>query len=1234
MNQAGKFVCDLCSRQFETIGALGGHKRFCDGGTWRCGWCEVLATECSGKGPGPNGPKTLCSACSARFRAGHTAPPLRDADGNFLCDSCHRAFVSMGALGGHRRFCGQLSTAVSRAPTLVDDSLLTDEDGGAATIALPDRLASSLPAELHCALFCAFDFATYFFRAIVPAATVLEVRANMAKRREGEDGLPPPPPPAEMVPFDPAKHTGGGAAAGAGRKKRRKDEVEDLSAGPRQMLATIQASGWAEWEAVHLLQPGDEPTPLLHAMHILSTHFLLVDLLEPHKISAGPDFCARVGEASRRLLGGVTLCPFTWPELLRMVLLARAVGQAPKKRTVALNAMLASGHGSASVAYGAAAALGGGHTVSVWNAGPSTRAAQRAVAGDDEEGADDEDGDVMGLGDLSEPGAEWAGVVTSLEGVVEYSHLSQEARCLVTECIVQLLSETTLCSKFFESTAKVHDKLQDLKRTEYKNRNAQIEAEEQAKLAAKYNIDRPLRLSHDRAGARESIPKIRGSSSKESVAAALMAEAEQSKDDVDAAAAAAAVAALAPGEGEAAGAQGARRSREEGVATMAEVIAVGDVPLQREPPEEEEEEEESGRRSGAEGMAGGGAPSAPPSPPGDEEMPPPGAGGVCRSCNNSGIDLFGNPCVCAFGRTARAAGGAAAGSAAASADVEMWEPEMADSGQGGQRTLEVEAQGGAAASSAPPLSATDSPEGKAAAGVAAAPPPVSAGPSGVTDGTDADTVGGETLDIGSTPPQEASSRPASFGSGGGPSFGAEELKDPPWTGMDADGVFHTQGSVVPPRRAASNGGAPLSPEELAAREAERRRKKKKKKKPADESRDDANHVKRGDLDQMRIRKDELRKQLDDDFTVLAGRVGRTRQEPIGLDRSRREYFILGGPAEGQQPGADLRRLLVRERQPRGPDGRDVGPARWWAITSIEEVDALVASLRPRGGREYRLQRALISLRPRLEAAMAPAHDKAAAPAEAAAAAPARDESGEAREEGARPANADTDAEGAKGGADEDGGGAGGGSGDGSGGGGSGGGGMSSLMAGMLARANGEEDGEEEGGEEEGEEGAGEGEAEAEVRHWLPSEWRSFASQYLIKHQRANHCRAEPQSCLDELRYEMLDLYCATPLPNARKQTEGLAGWTREVKAASTVHDLSLLLLQFARQIPRACFKKSTFNKPVWWPFEGDDDDDKEKKPPVKAKEKSEEPPPRIESAHQVLLRLHLLDAALLYSKGS
>ena len=34
-------------------------------------------------------------------------------------------------------------------------------------------------------------------------------------------------------------------------------------------------------------------------------------------------------------------------------------------------------------------------------------------------------------------------------------------------------------SRFFESSARALEKLQDLKRTEYKNRNAQIEVEEQ-----------------------------------------------------------------------------------------------------------------------------------------------------------------------------------------------------------------------------------------------------------------------------------------------------------------------------------------------------------------------------------------------------------------------------------------------------------------------------------------------------------------------------------------------------------------------------------------------------------------------------------------------------------------------------------------------------------------------------------------------------------------------------------
>ena len=149
-NNEGKFVCELCSRHFESIGALGGHKRFCDMGAWRCGWCEVKAEDCSGKGPGPEGPKTLCSACSARFRAGHTAPPLRDSGGNFLCDSCGRAFVSMGALGGHRRFCGQLSTAVAPRLQLVDDLDLVAEDEP--DLALPSRSATRLPTSMQSAV--------------------------------------------------------------------------------------------------------------------------------------------------------------------------------------------------------------------------------------------------------------------------------------------------------------------------------------------------------------------------------------------------------------------------------------------------------------------------------------------------------------------------------------------------------------------------------------------------------------------------------------------------------------------------------------------------------------------------------------------------------------------------------------------------------------------------------------------------------------------------------------------------------------------------------------------------------------------------------------------------------------------------------------------------------------------------------------------------------------------------
>lgn len=131
---------------------------------------------------------------------------------------------------------------------------------------------------------------------------------------------------------------------------------------------------------------------------------------------AGGEFCSTLGETAERLLTGCPINAHTWPELLRMILLARSVAQAPnkaltsshpiphptphttplltppltsahpyptltppshhpdlirpvpqapKKRAVALTAMLGHGAGNALIAAAASAALGGGHAVSV-----------------------------------------------------------------------------------------------------------------------------------------------------------------------------------------------------------------------------------------------------------------------------------------------------------------------------------------------------------------------------------------------------------------------------------------------------------------------------------------------------------------------------------------------------------------------------------------------------------------------------------------------------------------------------------------------------------------------------------------------------------------------------------------------------------------------------------------------------------------------------------------------------
>ena len=45
-----RFPCDVCGRDdFETQASLSGHRRFCDGGKWRCAWCKCKSSECSGE---------------------------------------------------------------------------------------------------------------------------------------------------------------------------------------------------------------------------------------------------------------------------------------------------------------------------------------------------------------------------------------------------------------------------------------------------------------------------------------------------------------------------------------------------------------------------------------------------------------------------------------------------------------------------------------------------------------------------------------------------------------------------------------------------------------------------------------------------------------------------------------------------------------------------------------------------------------------------------------------------------------------------------------------------------------------------------------------------------------------------------------------------------------------------------------------------------------------------------
>ena len=85
--------------------AVGGHRRYCDSGLWACKWCETKNPGSSGKGEGPDGPKTLCGSCNTRYKAGHIGAPKQNDKGQFVCDDCAMTFETTRGLGSHRRGC-------------------------------------------------------------------------------------------------------------------------------------------------------------------------------------------------------------------------------------------------------------------------------------------------------------------------------------------------------------------------------------------------------------------------------------------------------------------------------------------------------------------------------------------------------------------------------------------------------------------------------------------------------------------------------------------------------------------------------------------------------------------------------------------------------------------------------------------------------------------------------------------------------------------------------------------------------------------------------------------------------------------------------------------------------------------------------------------------------------------------------------------------------------------------
>lgn len=204
-----------------------------------------------------------------------------------------------------------------------------------------------------------------------------------------------------------------------------------------------------------------------------------------------------------------------------------------------------------------------------------------------------------------------------------------------------------------------------------------------------------------------------------------------------------------------------------------------------------------------------------------------------------------------------------------------------------------------------------------------------------------------------------------------------------------------------------------------------------------------------------------------------------------------------------------------------------------------------------------------------------------------------------------------------------------------------------------------------GSGDDGGEDATRADGEVPTYRWLPTGWVSHAARFLQatlstekmrQHQRAR-AKAIPASgrgpsarvgALDSAKIEMLDMCAAMPVPPPEDPTARSSGeasrryWARQVCGAASASELSEALTAYARLLPKAAFKKG-FRR--WWLADGGSDEGKAKVAGDKElrskggaearserdKEAKELPPPQADSAHQVLLRLQLLDCGLAYA---